>query len=118
MPKLEADSAFFWPPKGIPPDLAAEWDRYPAAWEGFLDRNPRVRLAWIVGWVSETHYFCSWPTGWEDVIRDWVRAGMPDPRPFDDRIGIDTSEWRQRLREAADETGDGWVYYDDVLVWR
>ncbi|MCB8840238.1 hypothetical protein [Aurantimonas sp. VKM B-3413] len=120
LPRVEADSAFT-PPQpylSMPAALEAEWQGYEAAWQGFLDRNPRARLAHFLGWISETNHAASWPTGWETAIRDWVRAGCPDPRPFDDRIGIGSPGWRRELVETAAAAGPGWpVEWNDRLAW-
>ncbi len=120
LPRVEADSAFTPPQPYLPMPAALEaaWQGYEAAWEGFLDRNPRARLASMLGWISETHDASSWPHGREIVLRDWVRAGAQDPRPFDDRIGIDSEKWRRALRETAAAAGPGWVvWWNDRLAW-
>ncbi|MEX6506810.1 hypothetical protein [Jiella sp. M17.18] len=112
-PHVDADHARTppWPWRPMP--LDGEWERYGEAWQSFLYRNPRARLASMMASISETHDSASWPAGWEDRIRDWVRAGCPGERPFDDRLGIDTPIWRVQLITTAAAAGRGWVYYDE-----
>ena len=122
LPYLDADSTFTppWPWRPLPGGLDAEWRDYGVRWRAFLDRNPRARLASMLSEISESHDAASWPYGWEDRIRDWVRSGFFGERPFQDAWRLDSPAWRRKLAETADEAGEGWVYYDDQhrLVWR
>lgn len=123
LPRWEADSAFNPASSpgyyGLPDDLAAEWTDYAGRWERFLAANPRCRLASMLGEISEAHDASSFPTGWEEPIRAWVRSGFAGERPFHDGWSLDTPAWRAELARTAAEAGDGWVYDDDGrLVWR
>lgn len=127
-PRWEADSAFT--PSmvigeeyyGLTPELVSGWREYAARWKRLLEINPRMKIADMLSDVSETHDSSSFPSGWEHVIRNWVRSGMPDPRPFDDRNSIDTPEWRQEFLAAAQKAEPGWAFHADgpevVFVWR
>lgn len=104
---------------GLPTGLAEEWQVYARRWEAFLDLNPRCRIAEMMTEISEANDASSWPYGWEDKIRDWVRSGFPEPAlvPWDERIK--TPGWRAKIADAATRAGDGWVYYEsDVYEWR
>ena len=107
---------------GLTPDLAAGWREYRERWQRLLELNPRMAIADKLGDVSETHDFISFPTGWEHIVRDWVRAGMPDPAPFDDLNQIDTPAWRAEFMAAAKAAGPGWVFHADsrdvIFEWR
>ena len=127
-PRWNADSAFT--PScaigenyyGLTLELADGWQEYKARWQRLLDLNPRMMIADKLGDVSETHDFISFPSGWEHIIRDWVRKGMPEPRPFDDRNRIDTPSWRAEFMAAAQAAGKGWVFHADgpevIFEWR
>ena len=120
-PYLIAGSAFNPPYPGLPldGDLEDEWRAYHAAWQEFLSRNPRAMIAEMMTDISETHDACSFPVGYEREIEAWVRCGFETERPFDDGWKIDTPVWRQRLADATQVAGDGWVFYqDERLVWR
>ncbi|UYQ73458.1 hypothetical protein OF122_06800 [Pelagibacterium flavum] len=127
-PRWNADSAFT--PSmtigekyyGLTPELTDGWQEYKARWQRLLELNPRMKIADMLGDVSETHDSSSFPSGWEDVVRDWIRHGMPEPRPFDDRNRMDTPEWRAEFMSAAKAAGPGWVFHADgpevVFEWR
>lgn len=124
-PRWEANSAFTPSPDfnyfKLPAALLDEWRIYGERWKQLLDLNPRMMIADKLSDVSETHDFNSFPSGWEHVVRDWVRKGMPEPRPFDDRNGIDTPEWRDEFMAAAEQAEPGWVFHADgpdvIYVW-
>lgn len=127
-PRWEANSAFTpscWLGTdyfGLTPQLDDEWRQYESRWQRLLELNPRMKIADMLSDVSETHDSSSFPSGWEHVIRDWVRKGTPDPRPFDDRNQIDTPAWRQEFMAAAQKPGPGWVLHahgpEVVFEWR
>lgn len=127
-PRWNADSSFT-PSMAIgqkyyhlTPELAAGWREYRERWQRLLELNPRMKIADMMSDVSETHDSSSFPSGREHIIRDWVRAGMPDPRPFDDRNQIDAPKWRSEFMAAAQKAGPGWVFHADgpevVFEWR
>lgn len=120
-PRWDADSAAT-PSSSIdlfalPEYLSEEWLAYRTRWFVFLQINPRLRLAWLLGQISQSHDGSSWPYGWSDRILDWVRSGFASDRPFDDRHGIDTSGMREVLRRLSE---DGWVAWGEAegrFVW-
>ncbi len=69
----------------------------------------------MLSWISETHVFSSWPTGWEDRIRDWVDADSLMPMPFDDRLEIIKPEFYAQLRKLRAEC-QGWLHCDGETV--
>src|SRR5690606_7332730 len=105
---------------GLTEDLAAEWRAYAGRWERFLEQNPKARIATMMSDVSESHYACSFPYGCEHLVRDWALAGFPEPKPFDDAHRIVTDAWRERLIDAMERAGPGWVFYrdDGNYEWR
>lgn len=122
-PSMDPDSA--WCPASGPEvwwlagDLAAEWLAYRERWTEFTRRNPKVFIASALDAAGETHDYNGWPIGRELRIRDWVRSGFTEVRPFDDRMDIDTNEWRAGLTKASAAAGPGWVYAEgDVLMWK
>lgn len=125
-PRWSADSAFTPSPDfnyfSLPAALLDEWCVYGERWKRLLQLNPRMMIADKLSDVSETHDSLSFPSGWEHVVRDWVREDMPDPAPFDDRNRIDTSAWRQEFMAAAQKAGPGWVFHADcrdvIFEWR
>ena len=65
--------------------------------------------------ISESHTASSWPDGYEKRIQDWVDAGDASAAPpFDDRYGIVTPDFFNRLRELRRRCG-GWLYWSDDL---
>lgn len=125
-PRWQANSAYTPSPDfnyyRLPDDLLDEWRFYGERWQRLLELNPRMKIADMLSDVSETHDSSSFPSGWEHIIRDWVRNGMPDPRPFHDRNHIDTPSWRAEFMAAAQAAGPGWVFHADgpevVFEWR
>ena len=119
-PHLNAISAFNPPYPGLPlaSDLDNEWRQYRASWQGFLSRNPYAHIADLLVDVSESHDASSFPAGYEAAIEKWVRTGFTGERPFDDRAGIDTADWRQELTQAAEQAGTGWVLLEDGRLTR
>ncbi|WP_062112316.1 hypothetical protein [Aureimonas sp. AU40] len=95
----------------LPDDLATEWQAYGTRWSMFMNRNPRVWLAWLLGQISETHESASWPFSWSLSIRDWVLSGYETERPFHDRDGVDCPEMREHLTRLAQI---GWVVWDEA----
>ena len=69
------------------------------------------------------HDGSGWLAGREDAVREWTLGMYETQRPFDDRHGADTADFRRTLFNAAFRAKGlcGWVYLDDEiegLVWR
>jgi len=105
---------------GLTTELAAEWGAYAERWERFLNANPKMRIAAMLGDVSETHDASSFPYGWSHIVRDWAQAGFPAPAPFDDRSRVIDDAWKATLADAMHRAGPGWVYWsdNDTYEWR
>jgi hypothetical protein len=99
----------------LPPTLRQRWAEWKDEYGRLAARNPKLTLYDMLSWISETHIFTSWPTGWERRIRDWVDAGSLAPMPFDDRLKIITPEFYARLRKVRAECR-GWLYSDGEEV--
>ena len=110
-------------PDGLPDEIRAEWDGYFAHWRRFYGRNPAFALAHLLAEAAAMHDGSLWLAGREDAIREWTLGMYEGPRPFGDRFGADTPDFRRTLFNAAYQAKrlGGWVYYDgsiDGLVWR
>ena len=77
-----------------------------------MERNPRLELQDALRAISESHNASSWPVGYEWRISSWVDTGDPALPPFDDRYGIATPEFFNRLRELRRLCG-GWFYWSE-----
>lgn len=123
LPKAHAASAFSDPDLwGLTGEALAAWRDYAERWHRFVETNPRIRLAVSFKAVSESYDAASWPWGYEDKIRVWVKAGCPDPRPAFTR-SLDAAEIVELQNASA--SADGWPFYEDPegqgrgrLVWR
>ncbi len=79
-------------------------------------KEPRLELEQLMESIGATDKFTSWPYGLERRIEDWVDAGDPKaPPPFDDRRGIVTPEFFERLRSLRQQCG-GWLYWNGERV--
>lgn len=106
-----------WPFKDYfgPPELMQRWRDWEEEYKSLRRRNPRLELYDVMHEISESHNASSWPDGREGRIQSWVDAG--DPRaepPFDDRHGIVTDAFFNRLRELRQSCG-GWLYWNNDL---
>lgn len=99
----------------LPPPLAQRWTEWKGEYQRLAARNPKLALHDMLSWISETHVFSSWPTGWEDRIRDWVDADSLMPMPFDDRLEIIKPEFYAQLRKLRAEC-QGWLHCDGETV--
>ena len=120
LPKWNANSAFT-PSSSVeyfclPEALSEEWLNYRTRWAIFLQANPRLRLAWLLGRISESHDATSWPYAWSTQVRDWVLSGFETPRPYNDHDRIDTPALRADLHAISRR---GWVVWadDDRYAW-
>jgi hypothetical protein len=99
----------------VPESLDRRWRDWNAEYFALKVRNPCLELRDMMRDISESHSASSWPSGRERHIQAWVDAGDPAaPPPFDDRYGIVTPEFFQRLREVRQRCG-GWLYSNDKL---
>lgn len=90
--------------------LIDRWARWSEEFEAIHERSPKWRLKRMIGEVSESHSFISWPNRWERSVWEYALSPTdPDPLPFDDRKGIMDSEFRQRLK-ALVQGCDGFLY--------
>lgn len=96
------------------PDLISQWQAWPDAFNGLLERHPRLALREAMGWIGETDSFQSWPYGREPAISDWIDLGRLPPPPFDDRLEIVTPRFFERLRTARAGAGGFWVHADGL----
>lgn len=123
--KMQTKSAFsgvvqmrYW--HNVPDEILRGWSDWEVEYEALLERNPRLDLAEMLGWISEVVDSSSWPDGYETNLRDWVDRGarLPWPRMLgpwaEDEID---DAFYDRLRLLRDVTG-GWVHYDHVLARR
>lgn len=95
--------------------LMGRWKTWNDEYFEIRARNPRLELRDMMQHISESHTASSWPDGYERRIQDWVDAGNPSaPPPFDDRYGIITPEFFNRLRTLRQLCG-GWLYWDGKL---
>lgn len=129
-PRWEANSAFTpscWIGLernyyGLPSELLDEWQEYRRRWHNLLDLNPRMRIAEMLGDVSEGHDSSSFPTGWEHNVRDWVRSGCRTEPPFFLDLQTRSPDFQARFVAAAQAAGKGWVFHADgpevVYEWR
>lgn len=99
----------------LPPLLAQRWTEWEGEYQRLAARNPKLALHDMLSWISETHVFSSWLTGWEDRIRDWVDADSLTPMPFEDRLEIIKPEFYARLRKLRAECR-GWLRCDGGTV--
>jgi len=88
-----------------------KWNQetYPA----LESRQPRLKLANLMAWISESHDASSWPWGYEIRIRDWVDSGFTSPTPFDDRQKVVDERFKAELVRARKEC-KGWLTKDVV----
>jgi hypothetical protein len=99
----------------ISPSLLCRWENWTKEYYEIATRNPCLALRDLMQEISESHDASSWPIGLERHIQAWVDAGDPTaPPPFDDRRGIVTPEFFQRLSELRRRCG-GWLYWNDAL---
>lgn len=103
--------------RDVPPDIERGWLEWKVAYAALLERNPRLELADMLGWIGEVIDASSWPYGQEDRLREWVDRGerLPLPKPPLgpwDEAELDESFY-QRLHELRAVTG-GWIWYDDA----
>ncbi len=77
----------------------------------------RSELQAVLQAIGETHGGSSWPYGLEIQIEDWIKAGDERAPPqFDDRQGIVTSSFFQRLRKLRRQS-NGWYYFDNAVTF-
>lgn len=94
----------------VPAELRQRWQEWNEEYYRMRSRNPRLELFDLMHEISESHDSSSWPQGYEWRIQDWVDVGDPSaPPPFDDRAGIVTADFFQRLRKVRQSCG-GWIY--------
>ena len=99
----------------ISPILKERWSNWTPEYFEVRARNPRFELQEALHAISESRDASSWPVGYERRICEWVDAGDPlAPAPFEDRYGIATPEFFNRLRELRQLCG-GWFYWNDSL---
>lgn len=99
----------------LTPELMRRWKSWNDEYFEIRARNPRLELRDMMQRISESHTASSWPVGYERRIQDWVDAGDASaPPPFDDRYGIITPEFFNRLVTLRQLCG-GWLYWDDKL---
>jgi hypothetical protein len=97
----------------IPRALVPRWQAWVREYHELRARNPRLELRDMMHHIGESNTASSWPFGYERPIQDWVDEGDPTaPPPFEDRYGIITPEFYQRLRELRQRCG-GWLYWSD-----
>lgn len=95
-------------------DLVQNWKSWEKAYDGLLNRNPRLALHDFIHWIGETHDYSSWPYGLEPAISDWIDGGQREPIPFDDRQDIVTPDFYERLRHARREAGGFFVFESEA----
>src|SRR5262245_24687528 len=99
----------------VPPNLIEQWERWQADYPSLQQRNPCLELYDTMHAIGESHDASSWPYGRERHIQAWVDAdNFAAPPPFDDRHGIVTPEFYQRLRKLRQQCG-GWLYWNDDI---
>ena len=103
------------PGRALPDDLGRRWQAWEAQYPRLLKRQPALELRDALHIISESHDSSSWPSGWEDAIRQWVEAGDRSAIPFDDRDGVVTPEFYARLVHLRRAVG-GWLYRDPETV--
>lgn len=96
----------------LSPALIERWESWHREYAEIRARNPLLELRDLMHAISESHNASSWPSGYEAQIRDWIDSGDMAGIPFDDRYGIITSEFFNRLRELRELSG-GWLYWSD-----
>jgi hypothetical protein len=95
------------------PALIERWENWNREYFEIRARSPRLELRDMMQKISESHNASSWPDGYEPHIQAWVDAGDPSaPPPFDDRYGIVTATFFNRLRELRQLCG-GWLYWNN-----
>lgn len=110
-------------PVGLPDKIRAEWSTYFEDWRRFYASNPAFTLAHVLVEAAAMHDGSGWLAGREDAVREWTLGMYETQRPFDDRHGADTADFRRTLFNAAYRAKGlgGWVYLDDAiegLIWR
>ena len=90
-------------------ELICRWKEWEEEFHSIAARSPKWRLKCMISAISETHMFLSWPQRWEREVWNWAMAAPGAGCPFDDRNGVIDEEFRQRLRQAAEEAG-GFLY--------
>jgi hypothetical protein len=97
------------------PALVERWENWSREYAALRAGNPRFELMDMMREISESRFAESWPCGYERHIQAWVDAGDSSaPPPFDDRHGIVTAAFFNRLRELRKLCG-GWLYWNDEL---
>jgi hypothetical protein len=95
--------------------LIERWENWDREYFEIRARSPRLELRDMMHTISESHNASSWPDGYEPHIQAWVDAGDPSvPPPFEDRHGIITVTFFNRLRELRQLCG-GWLYLNHEL---
>jgi hypothetical protein len=95
----------------LSPALRHKWEQWSAAYTAMIARQPRQALHEAMRMISGSHDAASWPDGYEWSILNWVESGSLTPIPFDDRIGIVTAEFYERLRSLR-QRSQGWFCFD------
>ena len=91
----------------IPPALRRRWQAWKDAHRAL---SARFALHDLLHGIGATNDHSSWPAGLETAISDWIDGGQREPMPFDDRHGIVTPDFYERLRRARREAGGFFVY--------
>lgn len=92
-------------------EIVERWIAWARDYSNLVARNHKVELFDMMRKISETNAFASWPSGYEDALRDWVDSGQMLPLPFDDRNEIIDESFFRRLRELRIRCG-GWLFHD------
>lgn len=95
----------------LPSELQVRWSEWQQRYAEACGRNPLFELHEMMHAISESHTASSWPGGYETRIWKWLDADdvFAHP-PFDDRHGIATPSFYNRLRELREICG-GWFYF-------
>jgi len=105
---------FRWQPQFhdlVAKEIVERWMAWVSNYANLVARNPKVELFDMMRKIRETNAFQSWPSGYEDALRDWVDAGQMLPLPFDDRNEIIDEAFFRRLGELRIQCG-GWLCHD------
>jgi len=94
-------------------EIVERWVAWARNYSNLVARNPKVELFDMMRAIGETNAFQSWPSGYEDALRDWVEAGHMLPLPFDDRNRIINESFYRRLSELSRQC-KGWLHHDDA----